>query len=99
MQITFTKDEIKDILIREAQIMIDSYHVGTAKYDLSTIYLSNVSIDIELLPYEELEITDPELEEPGYGAIKDEYDDEERMERIERKERHADYSDLSKEDL
>ena len=53
MQITFTKDEIKDILLREAEVMVSNYHMGEAKYDLSTIYLNDVRIDVELLPYEE----------------------------------------------
>ena len=50
MKIVFSKDEIAEILKREAEVMVMNYHVGEAEYSIreSTNYMSDVTIDVEL---------------------------------------------------
>ena len=48
MNIKFTEEEIKRILINEARAMVDGYHVGESELTIKSAYISDVTVDVEL---------------------------------------------------
>ena len=54
MEIVFSAEEIKRILIQEVEVMIGNYHTGEAAFKISeySSYIPDIKIEIELLPPE-----------------------------------------------
>ena len=70
MKIVFSKDEIAEILKREAEVMVMNYHVGEAEYSIreSTNYMSDVTIDVELKEPVTVEMDESDLLEEANPA-------------------------------
>ena len=55
MKITFSKQEITDILLREADVLVSNYHIGECELEIERDYNlpHEITIEATLLPYEE----------------------------------------------
>lgn len=90
MKIEFSEEEIKNILLTEASVMVDNYHIGKADITIDErfTYIPKVSIDVVLKPYEEpeeevrkpkrseFEETDGTIDHEEYEEVMSDYEDD-----------------------
>ena len=64
MEITFSRDEVEEILRREADVIVSNYHVGEIRLEVKAVYNLPMSMTVEatLLPYKEPK-AEPDTEE------------------------------------
>ena len=63
MKITFTKEEIAEILKREADVMVSNYYVGRSELTIeeSTNYIADVTVEVELKEPETVQMDESDL--------------------------------------
>ena len=63
MKIVFSKNEIAEILKREADVMVSNYHVGRSELTIkeSTNYIADVTVEVELKEPEVVQMDESDL--------------------------------------